>query len=216
MKRIKVRVTDLDSVAYYKQSDLTLEDLLRRLRREEEPSDQLLSGRAFHSVLEHASVGDELGVVEQDGWTIDFRLLESSIALPPIREQSLSRTFVVDGVEVELRGKVDGFDGVTVIDYKGASRFQPTVYIDNYQWKAYLLMTGASRFTHYVFVRKIDGRTVVMRELHRLTNYAYNGMEEAVIGSIRDYLAIAREHLPEQFVETEEPQHEPYPMESES
>lgn len=197
---VRISVTDLDQVAYFRQSEtMEVDELVRRLRREEPPTDALLSGRGFHLMLERAMEGDSISVFEADGYRFDLTGLDAELSLPPVREMFVSKKLVVDGIEVELRGKVDGDDGLTVYDHKAASRFDAEKYAQDYQWRAYLLMTGRKRFQHNVFVRKIKGQTIEVKELHPVVNYAYQGMEDDVIEGIRDYLAIAREHMPEKF-----------------
>lgn len=197
---VRISVTDLDQVAYWRQSEaMEVDELVRRLRREEPPTDALLSGRGFHRILELAGEGDSLEVVEADGYRFDFSALDAEISLPPVREMFISKRLVVDGIEVELRGKTDGDDGLTVYDHKAASRFDAEKYAADFQWRAYLFMTGRWRFQHNVFVRKIKGKDVVIKEFHPVVNYAYQGMERDVIEGIRDYLAVAKSYLPEKF-----------------
>lgn len=197
---LKLSVTDLDQVAYFMNTDsMDVSELIRRLRREEPPTDALLSGRSFHKVLERAQAGEDITIAEQDGYVFDFSQLDAELSLPPIREKFVSKTLVVDGVTVELRGKIDGDDGITVFDHKAASRFDAEKYAGDYQWRAYLMMTNRERFQHNVFVRKFDGNTVTIRELHPVVNYAYQGMERDVRDGISEYLRIAREYLPEKM-----------------
>jgi len=197
---VRISVTDLDQVAWFMGDDsMDVATLVRRLRRQEEPTDALLSGRAFHEVLERARSGEEIDTIERDGWTLDFTALDTELSLPPVREKFVSHRLTVDGTDVELRGKIDGDDGITVYDHKAASRFDAEKYAGDYQWRAYLLMTGRMRFQHNVFVRQIKDGVIRVREFHPVANYAYPGMEKDVIDGIREYLRIAREYLPEKM-----------------
>lgn len=200
MNPIRISVTDLDALAYYHQSDdMDLDTIKRRLRKKEPPTPQLLSGRGFHLALEQAATGDELGVIERDGYTFDFTKLDAELSLPPVREKFITGHLHVSGMDVELRGKIDGDDGLTVYDHKATGQFDPDSYTDSYQWRAYLFMTGRQRFQHNVFTRKIKGDTVQVTGLHTLVNYAYPGMDQDLYQGVRDYLLFAMQHLPEKF-----------------
>lgn len=194
---MRVRVTDVDQLRYYLRSeDMPLEDLLRRLRREEPPSDKMRAGTAFHAVLENAAHGGELDAVEHDGFWFRFEL-DAEIALPDVKELLGRKEYLIDGYPVTLSGKVDAIHGLTVYDHKLTGRWDAESYADAFQWRAYLSMFGGQHFTYNVFVGREEARTGdwVIREYHPITFHRYDGLEEDVRRDLRIFVDFAREYL---------------------
>lgn len=195
---IRISVSDVDQYRYYRASeDMELDALLRRLRREEPPTPAMAMGTAFHSILEDATDGDEFEEVERDGFRFVFAM-DATVELPPIREVKGEMHLTVDGIPVTLVGKVDGLDGQRVWDHKLAGRFDAEKYAEDMQWRMYLMMFSAWRFTYYVFTRyeQPDG-TILVKDLHSFDFYRYPGMEDDIMRELREYVAFVREHLPE-------------------
>jgi len=189
---IRVSVSDLDQYAWYRDhEDFPLSELLKRLRREEEPSEAMLAGTAFHTVLEN--IGEcELNMIDQDGFTFEF-VLDAEIALPDIRELKIEQQ--INGVN--LVGKVDAIEGFKVHDHKLTGRFDPERYANAMQWKAYLYLFGASVFQYNVFEHRQDRKTGVYRvvDFHKLTLYRYDGLDDDVRSAVNEYRDFALEHL---------------------
>lgn len=194
---MRVSVTDIEQLAYYRRTeDMPLADLLRRLRREDPPSPQMAVGTAFHAFLEHAGEC-EVDTVEQDGFIFDFSNLDAEIALPEIRELKVERE-IVDGVTVV--GKVDAAEGKRVEDHKTSNRFDPERYQDSIQWKAYLTLLEANEFIYNVFViyaptKAMPDNLYRVMEFHRLPLYRYPGMDEDVRRAVTEYRDFARRYL---------------------
>lgn len=198
---VPVSVTNLDALAYYRASESkSLKELLAELRKEAEPSPEMRAGTAFHYVLEHAQAGDSLDEFENDGFRFAF-MFDESIALPPVRELFGSKVFEVDGVEVELRGKVDGLDGKTVWDHKLTKRFDVEKYANAFQWRAYLSIFNCDHFRYSVFVRgnPRGDKPIPLNDFHALDFYRYPDLELDLVEGIRDFVRFAQVHLPERF-----------------
>jgi hypothetical protein len=195
---IRVSVTDLDSMLYWRESDMEFEDLLKRLRGEEPPGPNMLAGRAFHKLLETASDQDEWFAAEQDGVRFDFAI-EQEIALPQIRELKAEHVFQTPSGPVTLVGKVDGLQGITVHDYKLTERFDAERYADSYQWRSYLTMFGARQFVYDVFVCRYDPDRVYVFDYHRLPFSAYPGMEADVHREVCALAEIVAKYVPQKI-----------------
>ena len=197
---MRISVTDLDQLSYYRGSEMGLSDLLARLRREDPPSPEMAAGTAFHHVLEHAQVGDALDEFEHDGVRFAF-MCDEEITLPPVRELFGSKVYRVDGFDVELRGKVDGLDGKMVWDHKLTNRFDVDRYANAWQWRAYLSIFECDHFRYSLFIRgkaRGDG-PIPIKEFHAVDFYRYPAMDSDLAGAIREFVNFARVHLPEKF-----------------
>jgi hypothetical protein len=193
---MRLSVSDLDSYLYWKGAeDMDLDALLRRLRREEPPTPAMLAGTAFHSLLENADTCD-LSDAEQDGFKFRFDL-ESAIAMPQIKELKAEHLVQTTAGPVVLVGKVDGLRGSTIIDYKLTERFDAERYADSYQWRCYLMIFRAQRFTYEVFQCRHTDDAIVVTEHHPLTFYAYPGMEQDVLRELAGLAELVAKHVPE-------------------
>lgn len=194
-------VTDLDSFAFYQRSEsMELDEILARLRREEPATDAMRMGTALHHVLEHAQPGDTLDEFEHDGFRFAF-MFDEEVALPPVRELRGRKTYDIDGVEVELRGKVDGLDGRTIWDHKLTKTFDVEKYVDAWQWRAYLSIFDCDHMRYSIFIRGAakDDKPIPLKDFHALDFYRYPEMESDLMGALREYVNFAKVHLPEKF-----------------
>lgn len=196
---IRVSVTDLDQLRYYRASeDMALEDLLRRLRREEPPSEAMAAGKAFHAILEHADEC-ELDHAEQDGLIFRFAL-DGEITLSPIRELKAEKVYSVLGEPVELVGVVDGLFGSMVEDHKLTTRFNVDFYTDSLQWRCYLDMFQAQSFRYNIFEQRQDRDGIyVVHAYHPMTFYRYPDLAGDVHRALRDFVEFTHQYLPERL-----------------
>lgn len=206
---MRISVSEIDSYRYWKgNEDVPLEKLLSDLRKKDPPSQDMLAGRALHKIMETANEG-EIKFAEMDGFTFDFAL-DEPLSIPPIRE--LKGEIEIEGVT--LVGVVDGFDGVTVNDYKLTGQFNAEKYIDSYQWRAYLMMFGANRFMYNVFVaaarlellachrnkhKEFQGKKRIIHQLHNLPLFGYLGMESDVTREVLGLADIIKRFIPERL-----------------
>jgi hypothetical protein len=188
MRNLRLSVTALDSFQWFKHSEQEPEDLMRRLRGEEPPSPEMARGRALHTALETAVPG-EFVALEADGFA--FNVLGSvALELPDFREVKAEYPIKIDnGLTVTLVGKVDAFQGRTIYDHKGTSRFEAEYLLDTFQWRYYLEIFGADTFQFNVFVLKQIGLTEYdVTDFHKLRSYRYPNMREDCIRLLRDFL----------------------------
>lgn len=194
---MRISVTDLDSWRYFKASDdMDVQALLRRLRREEEPSQAMLAGRALHNALEHASEG-EMAEVESDGFRFQF-VGDCAIPLLPVRELKGEILIQTPSGPVTLVGVIDGHDGA-IYDWKLTGRFDAERYADSYQWRCYLVMFNARKFVYGVFEGK-EGDAInewVIWSYQQFPLYTYEGMRADVEREVAELAAFKVEHAEE-------------------
>lgn len=191
---MRVSVTELDTWRYFKSSDdMDVEDLLRRLRKEEPPTQGMLAGRALHKVLEHAQAG-EVTKAEADGFKFTF-LADCVVPHLPVRELKGEIEIATPSGLVTLVGVVDGHDGA-VHDHKLTERFDAERYADSYQWRSYLLMFGATKFVYNVFEGREGDRADewLIYGFHQFPLYAYEGMRSDVEREVAELAAFKQEN----------------------
>lgn len=201
-------VTDVETYRRWRTDDedrIGLDELIERLRHRAEPTIAMRAGTALHAILERACEGDAFSALDFDGFSFQFNL-DDSISLAPIREMRGQRMYVVGNELVEIRGKVDAIDGLTVVDHKLTSRFDAETYADSYQWRLYLSIFGAQRFVYNVFVGK-EGKGVddgltdwEIREFHALPFCRYPELEADVQREVEIFADFAAKFLDVQEV----------------
>lgn len=191
---MRISVTDVDAYRHYMASDsMTLEDILARLKHEATPTPGMLAGRAFHSLLETANIG-EMDDATIDGHTFVFNM-NAELSIPAIRELKAEGEFMICGQPVTLVGKVDAMAGNRVYDHKLSARFDAERYADSFQWRAYLLLLNADRFTYNVFSGEFDGLVWNVWGMDTIDFYRYPMMEHDVLFLLDQYVEFAKIHL---------------------
>ena len=199
MKHTRISVTDLDSYQYYLTSELSLDDFLRRLRRQDPPTEAMAAGIAWHNVLELAQEGQSIGKIDMDGFSFHVKAT-ASISLPPIRELKGEKVYWFGDLGVTLVGVVDGMDGVTVIDHKLTGRPDMERFASSWQWKAYLEMFGGQRFDYYVYGYKThesEPKFYEIASVDHLPLYRYPDMGSQVEGFLAELARFKVEHTPD-------------------
>lgn len=172
------------------QEEPTLEDLVRFITVDE-PTEAMKAGTAFHKALERAEYGEH-ETFSVDGYT--FILPEADLVLPSIRE---IRAFGDYG-GLTVTGQVDALIGNLIADHKTTSKFNPERYLDGCQWKFYLDLFDADIFVWNIFVLKeMEPQTYSVAPPQKLKVFRYPDLHADCAALAADYLAFAREHLPE-------------------
>lgn len=194
---IRLSVSDLESIRYWKDGeDGTIEDLQRKLRHQEPPTDAMEAGAAFAKFFERTRTG-EIGTVVESGWTFDFSDLDMELPISPVRELKAEVVLDTPSGLVTLVGKVDGLNGTTVVDQKLTQRFDAERYLDSLQWRAYLMMFNANKFVYDVFVGKYKARTVGIDEYHRLAFWTYPDLADDVQVAVEEAADLITTYCPE-------------------
>jgi hypothetical protein len=204
MDTLRVSATDIDALRFYlsppvEEMQIDLDELLRRLRKQEPPTPAMLAGTAFHKALETAEPGMFDGFAI-DGYMFSFET-DAELDLPAIREMKLTREYTIDGCEVTLVGKVDGIHGKRVDDHKLTEKYDAEKYLESHQWRVYLEVFHADEFRWNIFEAKESApRHYLIRAVHQLTANRYPGIGEAVERELHRFVAFARDHLPERVI----------------
>ena len=164
------RVSQVDVFrAWEEDSEADMGWLLKSLFDHEE-TDDMRRGTAFHAALETISPG-EVDRIDSQGFTFYF---DGDFDIPvfPIREIRRQKNY--GGIIVS--GKVDGLSGHHIMDHKAATWFDAERYFRKYQWRYYLDIFNANRFTWYVWEmekHEDDPMVFTVRDLHVLEQYRY-------------------------------------------
>lgn len=198
---MRLSVSDLQCWMRYRNSEeVTLDECLKQLRREEPPTPALLTGRKLHKALESARYHEEdvnpfgQSVLEYEGYLFIFQC-EVEIAIPDVRE--LKGEMVIDTVygPVTLVGVVDSLDSA-VTDYKLTGHFEAERLAGSYQWRCYLQMFDRLRFDYKVFVgEEIKPQEWAIKQYHELSFYRYPGMEQDIQREVQECVRFMRQYV---------------------
>lgn len=152
---LKVSVTDLESFRLFRTQEwMTFDKLMHSLLRTEPENMHMAAGTALHTFLQHAerrSYDD----AEEGRFRFIFNM-DEELVLSPLREMRASKVYDVGGVRLDVRGRVDGFDGTQVDDHKLKGKaVDAETYGDSAQWKLYLDILGGKAFNYNLFVATI-------------------------------------------------------------
>jgi hypothetical protein len=164
MTDMRVTVTNLETFRLYRTEDWMDLDHLMSSFTGNEAFDPFTSqlGEAFHEALRKIGTG-EFTYLQHGRFRFDLSRIEGELALYPLRELRASKKYRVGDDEIEVRGRVDGTDGVAVEDHKlKFGTFDAERYADSVQWKLYLDIMGGKQFRYNVFEGP-DSDSVAMR-----------------------------------------------------
>lgn len=188
------RASKLDDYRAYLTGEMfngdeyTAEEFIKRMTAYEE-SAAMAAGTAVHSIIETAQFGEIKPHADAYGWHVHFDL-DADAAIPEAREVPLQRTH--NGIT--LFGRCDAIGPSTVHDIKTTSTIDVDRYLDSYQWRAYLWMSGRQRFVYDIFRVKVedDIKVVTVLEYVPLKLSAYPNMGRDVERLLEEFDACIR------------------------
>lgn len=200
---MRLRVTDLDAWRYWRESRQTLDDFLRRMRREEPPTPAMERGIAFHEALEKAILlgGDgDHEQIEANGWEFEFRC-DLDITLPVGRCMTeMAGSLEFPDLGVTMTGRADAICGNHIWDFKTTGS-APNIeqYLYAWQWRAYLRMFDAYKFTYQIFriediPTDFGPKRARVVSADRLELYEYDGMAGDVWLAVKELSRLLRKH----------------------
>jgi len=202
--KITATVTDLDEFARYlandkfgSDDDYETDEIIARLTQPFEATPEMRAGTALHKWLEHCHAGDEQDELYIDGFKFVFNC---DIALPitKIREMRMTKWYG----DLLVRGRVDSIDGSVVEDHKTTGAFSAEKFLNGYQWRYYLSMSGCDRFRWNVFIGSLNtvkgekGDTFTVRSFAPLEALRYEDMEHDCEELAARFYEFAKQHLP--------------------
>lgn len=159
------------------ETEYTTEEFLHRMTGPEEETDAHAAGTAVHAALECAVYGPLDDEMKVNGWDIIFDL-DVAVSLPPVREVPLFR----EHNGIPLYGRCDAIDAWTVHDIKTTKAIDANTYIESYQWRAYLWLSGRQKFVYDIFrvIRDEKASEVTVKEYVSIPLTAYPGLSRDV------------------------------------
>lgn len=172
--------------------EYSTDDFIDSLLRIEDPTkfNKADAGTSFHELIEIAKTdwvipSNDL-IKMSNGWTVIVSPdLDIELSVPVVREAVVKAN--ISGFDI--RGRVDSIDAIAVHDIKTTSQINFDNYINSWQWKTYLAMTGLDKFIYDIFKVKVDEseKIVTIQEYEKLEVYSYPEMQQEVEGIIKHY-----------------------------
>lgn len=166
--------------------------------RNNEPTEDMLRGRAFARALERVSEGD-YAQISQDGYTFVFTG-EFAIEHYPRREESREKDY--GGITVAAR--CDRVLGKLIVDDKTTGNFGRNDtglegserYMEKFQWRFYLDMFGADRFKWNIWeCSEIESQVYEVFALHTLEQYRYPDLAKDCTELAQEFRDFALKYL---------------------
>jgi hypothetical protein len=204
----RVSASAIDQMTWYQRIEsMTVNNLVARLRGQEEPGLDAEAGTALHDLLEQHKGGSLSGEIEHGGFRFDFNV-DGEIQLPQAREAFGSRFMDVFGRPVEIRCKADGLTGGEVVEYKLTKNPTEEAFSESFQWRAYLYVFQAQAVRYHCLKKWRRDRLVKIDEMHSFTMRPYPGMLNDLKAGIANLLAFCDAHCPDALMPKAEYRHE--------
>lgn len=191
------RVSNVESFRQWEaDEDAELVPLITRLIGEDEPSELMLAGTAFHKALETAPTGLTANDIGANGYTFLFHG-DFEVELCTVRELRASKTYIVDGRPIVISGQVDQIEGKRIEDHKTTGRFDPERYLNGYQWRLYLDIFGADHFRWNVFEisETCEPKQYAVHDAHRLEQFRYPALAEDCQRLVERFARFVRQNI---------------------
>lgn len=208
---LSASVSNLDLYRMWQASeDLDLDWLLTRLCGKVAPTAEMMAGTALHSILENPSFAEQSELtITSEGKEYWFSVMcDIEMSLPSARELSLEKVYG----DLLVRGRVDGLQGLTVIDYKTTGYFDADKFMEKFAWRYYLDALNCDNFIWKIFVLKPsptngehDGpQQFDITQYHELTQKRYPGMADDCARLSADYSAFIKANAPADYLKSRE------------
>lgn len=168
--------------------------LISQIRNDEE-TEAMRKGTAFHKALETITDGWEGTEIRSGEYRFVFTC-DVEIALPKTRELRKGK----DYGGIIISGQADGIGGRAIIDHKTTSHFDSEKYLESWQHKFYLDIFDADQFTWYGWeMKEIDegSKAYEVFGFHQLSQYRYPGLEEDCRRLALDFKDFADRYIPD-------------------
>jgi len=187
---MRLSITTVEAFRLWRDTGdwMDLADLEATIKKASVPTEKMLRGIAFHSVLERPVsetpfAEKQYRMSASDG-TADFIFAGEGIdrvlqIWPKLPAPEVKSTFDVDGITVV--GVADALEGVTVWEAKCTEKIDVENYFDSFQWRALLKLYDAT-VAKYVLAQGRDcgGRFIAIDNVLPMTLYRYPKLDEDV------------------------------------
>lgn len=167
--------------------------LISQIRSHEE-TEAMRKGTAFHKALETIKDGWEGTEIQSGEYRFVFTV-DVAISLPETRELRKGKDY--GGIVVS--GQADGLGGKEIIDHKSTQRFDAEKYLEGQQWRFYLDIFEADKFTWFVWEMKEIGdegsHVYEVFGFHQLTQYRYPELQADCRELALDFKGFADRYL---------------------
>lgn len=173
---------------HFDGSEYTALDFVDRMTTKQK-SRAMDAGTAVHKLIETAGFGELPEKADVDGWRVHFDL-NAELQFPKAREVELQRTHR----SITLFGKVDGMDDLAVHDSKTTAAIDIDRYMDSYQWRGYLWLSGRPFFVYDIFKVKVDDIVdlVTVQDYVPIKLARYPGMDKDVTDLLEEFDAAVK------------------------
>lgn len=193
-QRLIYRASKLDDFREYQKGEMmngdeyTATEFVRRMTAREETA-KMAAGTAVHKLIEDVGWGVLPEHADVNGWHVHFDL-DDEAAVPLAREISLHR----EHKGIPLFGRCDAMNATAVHDIKTTAAVDIDRYLDSYQWRAYLWMSGRRKFVYDIFRVKVeeDIKVVTVQEYQPLKITAYPALSSDVEQLLEEFDACVK------------------------
>lgn len=186
------RVSQVDVFRSWEDDPEAGTEWLIKALSSDKPTEDMERGTAFHTAME--TLGEcELDRIESEGYTF---LFDGDFEIPRFPVREIRRNKDYGGIVIS--GKVDAINGHHILDHKASTYFDAERYFTKYQWRYYLDIFNADKFTWYVWemLEADEPGLWVVRDLHVLEQYRYPNLDNDCRDLALRLKAFAEQHLP--------------------
>ncbi len=185
---MNVSVSKLDAFKRFEDGNMDEDEFVSYLegRIKEEKMRAINIGNAFHElVLSDKPIDGE--IIEANGFAFD------GDSLRKVREYVDGYKFEIPiqktySSDIEITGRLDFSYGIAGGDLKTTSRIELERYMDSYQWRLYLWMSGLEIFSYVIVELNDKYNTASVNRIQVIDMYPYIGMENDCLSLISRFL----------------------------
>lgn len=167
----------------------SLEDFIKEVKGEREPSPEMDFGSKVHKYLENF---DESDFMPEE--LVQLAEIKNSL---PLGVAEVKANINIDNVNFSF--VIDLLSGNEVHEYKTGDFRGVDYYDSSLQWKIYLLVTEAKSATYHIISRN-DTRPYKFKYHKPFKFYPYAGMKEDVMFYVNDFIEFCKIHKLESYI----------------
>lgn len=191
----KIKPSQLDNYRIFKLEiyEKSVEDMLKDIRGEREPSQAMEFGSQVHKFFETGNANLEESEILQ------LRTFDEQIpkGINELKFQEEVNGFLFSVV-------IDRVVGRTGIEFKTSKQFSSIEFYNNsLQWKIYTMLAGFDKFTYYVFTHN-DVRPYKIKCFDPFTFYPYPTMQKEIFQWVDEFVDFCKIHNVEKYITVED------------